>query len=59
MDALSGIRTHDLSVRAGVDGSCFRPRGHCDRQRTDSAYVKFVRYITGMTQKFRIVIIFV
>jgi hypothetical protein len=27
----SGIRTHDLSVRAGEDGSCLRPRGHCNR----------------------------
>jgi hypothetical protein len=29
--ALSGIGTHDPSVRAGEDGSCLRPRGHCDR----------------------------
>jgi hypothetical protein len=28
--ALSGIRTHDLSVIAGEDGSCRRPRGYCD-----------------------------
>jgi hypothetical protein len=28
---LSGIRTHDPSVRASEDGSCFRPRSHCDR----------------------------
>jgi hypothetical protein len=28
--ALSGIRTHDPSVRAGEDSSCFRPLGHCD-----------------------------
>jgi hypothetical protein len=27
----SGIRTQDPSVRAGEDGLCFRPRGHCDR----------------------------
>jgi hypothetical protein len=32
--ALSGIRTHDLSVRAGEDGSCLRPRRHCDRLTT-------------------------
>jgi hypothetical protein len=25
------IRTHDPSVRSDEDGSCFRPRGHCDR----------------------------
>jgi hypothetical protein len=29
---LSGIRTHDSSVRASEDSSCFRPRGYCDRQ---------------------------
>jgi hypothetical protein len=29
--ALSGIRTHDPSVRASRDSSCLRPRGHCDR----------------------------
>jgi hypothetical protein len=28
---LSGIRTHDPSVRAGEDSTCLRPRGHCDR----------------------------
>jgi hypothetical protein len=26
-----GIRTQDRSVRAGEDGSCLRPRGHCAR----------------------------
>jgi hypothetical protein len=26
--ALSGIRTHDPSVRAGEDGACLRPSGH-------------------------------
>jgi hypothetical protein len=31
--ALSGIRTHDSSVRAVEDSSsCLRPRGHCDRR---------------------------
>jgi hypothetical protein len=30
--ASNGIRTHDPSVRAGEDGSCLRPRGHCDRR---------------------------
>jgi hypothetical protein len=28
---LSGIRTHDPSVRVSEDSSCLRPRGHCDR----------------------------
>jgi hypothetical protein len=27
----SRIRAHDPSVRASGDGSCLRPRGHCDR----------------------------
>jgi hypothetical protein len=29
--ALSGIRTHDPSVRASEDSSCLRPRDHYDR----------------------------
>jgi hypothetical protein len=29
--ALSGIRTHDPSVRASEYRSCLRPRGQCDR----------------------------
>jgi hypothetical protein len=29
---LSGIRTHDPSVRASEDSSCLRPRGRCDRR---------------------------
>jgi hypothetical protein len=29
--ALSGIRTHDPSVRASEDSSCLRQRDHCDR----------------------------
>jgi hypothetical protein len=32
INALSGIRTHVRSVRAGEDISCLRPRGHRDRQ---------------------------
>jgi hypothetical protein len=30
--ALSGIRTHDPSVRVNEDSSCLRLRGHHDRQ---------------------------
>jgi hypothetical protein len=30
--ALSWIRTHDPSVRAGEDSSCLKPRGHYDRR---------------------------
>jgi hypothetical protein len=29
--SLSGIRTHDPSVRTSEDSSCPRPRGHYDR----------------------------
>jgi Mn2+/Fe2+ NRAMP family transporter len=29
--ALSGIRTHDPSVRASEESSCLRTRGYCDR----------------------------
>jgi hypothetical protein len=32
---LSGIRTHDPSVRAGEEISCPRQRGHCDRLSMD------------------------
>jgi hypothetical protein len=28
---MSGIRTHDFSVRTSEDISCLIPRGHCDR----------------------------
>jgi hypothetical protein len=35
IQALSGIRTHDPSVRASEDTSCLRPRGHCDRPGVD------------------------
>jgi hypothetical protein len=31
IQASSGIRTHDPSVKASEDSSCLRPRGHCDR----------------------------
>jgi hypothetical protein len=33
--ALSGIRTHDPSVRVSENSSCLRPRGHCDRHRIE------------------------
>jgi hypothetical protein len=36
---LSGIRTHDPSVRASEDISYRRPRGHCDR-RTNSSVLQ-------------------
>jgi hypothetical protein len=31
LHSLSGIRTHDPSVRAGEDSSCLSQRGYCDR----------------------------
>jgi hypothetical protein len=37
--ALSGIRTHNLSVRVSEDSSYLRPRGHCDRQPKPSQSV--------------------
>jgi hypothetical protein len=37
--SLSGIRTHDPSLRAGEDIWCLRPRGHCDRPWMDYVYV--------------------
>jgi hypothetical protein len=42
-----GIRNHDPSVRAGEDGSCFRPRGHCDwpRDNTFSSKNNIVRNV--------------
>jgi hypothetical protein len=40
--ALSGIRTHDPSVRAGEDISCISPCGHCDRH----VYIKTLKHVT-------------
>jgi hypothetical protein len=51
--ALSGIRTHDASVRASEDRSCLRPRGHCDRlgslhtQRHRSYDVRTIHVASG------------
>jgi hypothetical protein len=39
--ALSGIRTNDPSVPKGEDGSCLRPRGHCDGRKRRIGLVKF------------------
>jgi hypothetical protein len=33
--ALSGIRNHDPSVRAGEDIPCLRPHSHCDGRNRD------------------------
>jgi hypothetical protein len=37
---LSGIRTHDPSVRASENGSCLRPRGHCGRRKECNGRIK-------------------
>jgi hypothetical protein len=37
--ALSGIGTHDPSVRGRKDISCLRPHGHCDRPYSSYFYV--------------------
>jgi hypothetical protein len=40
---LSGIRTHDSSVRAGEDSSCRRHRSHCYRHRIVVVVVQYLR----------------
>jgi hypothetical protein len=40
--ALSGIRTHDPSVRAREDGSCLRTLGHCNQHIYIYMFHKFV-----------------
>jgi hypothetical protein len=39
---LSGIRTHDPSVRASEDSSCLRPLGYCDRHSTLNTKPKLI-----------------
>jgi hypothetical protein len=41
--ALSGIRTHDPSVRTSEDSSCLRRRGYCDRQQKHTQRQKQMR----------------
>jgi hypothetical protein len=43
--ALSGIRTHDPSVRASEDSSCLRPRGHRDWQLAYLTWVIIELYL--------------
>jgi hypothetical protein len=38
---LSGIRTHNPSIRASEDTSCLRLHGHCDRQGIGLSWFKF------------------
>jgi hypothetical protein len=40
--ASSVIRTQDSGVRAAEDGSCLRPRGHCDRLDSDSNKINLI-----------------
>jgi hypothetical protein len=43
----SGIRNHDLSVRAGEDSSCLTPRGHCNRRSKQPPCINYVWTNTG------------
>jgi hypothetical protein len=36
MHALSGIRTHDSSIKVSEDSSCLRPRDHCNQLGIES-----------------------
>ncbi|PNF41455.1 hypothetical protein B7P43_G13389 [Cryptotermes secundus] len=45
--AISGIRTHDLSVQASEDSPFLRPRGHCDRLY--GKYLEGARKVTVIT----------
>jgi hypothetical protein len=49
--ASSGIRTHNPNVLADEDGSCFSPRGHCNRQEFISIYVFIFRLSQKLTYK--------
>jgi hypothetical protein len=49
MHALSGIQTHDPSVRASEVSSCLRPRGHRDRRTSENAVGNFVYFSTECT----------
>jgi hypothetical protein len=40
--ALSGIRTHDPSIRASEDSSCLRWRGHCHRLSMRTTFPKIL-----------------
>jgi hypothetical protein len=50
--ALSGIRAHGPSVRAGEDSSCLRPRGHCDRLCNDKGgpYWQLITWRPGCSE---------
>jgi hypothetical protein len=50
--ALSGIRTHDPSVRASEGSSCLRPRGYCDRLAAKTVHaLDGAATVTGAQQK--------
>jgi hypothetical protein len=50
MHALSGISTHDPSVRASEDSSCLRSRGHRDRQSATTSKPKLNIVLNFMKQ---------
>jgi hypothetical protein len=52
--ALSGIRTHDPSVRASEDSSCIRPRGHCDRDLLMYLFRKMAVTLIIITKEYHI-----
>jgi hypothetical protein len=47
--ALTGIGTHELSVRAGEDSSCLRPRGHCGRPSHPQGYHLSLTTLDGLS----------
>jgi hypothetical protein len=46
---LKWIRTQDLSVREAKDGSCFRPRGHCDRRSSVAQATSYSYYSLSLS----------
>jgi hypothetical protein len=50
---LSGVQTHDPSVRASEDSSYLRPRGHCDRLASERAKTVHALDRTAMTVSLR------
>jgi hypothetical protein len=50
--ALSGLRTHDSSVRASEDSSCLRPCGYCDRHKIcHTNLIRTINLILHNTEK--------
>jgi hypothetical protein len=45
--ALSGIGTHDHSVRTSEDSSCLRPHDHCNRHTKRFTFIYFMQQANG------------